>query len=164
MLNGIISDEGGKGGVDGGREGWASLTGAEESHDLACAKRHFHAHMQRPLVYSTWLRNPREKKKDRAKGVYVLPVTGLPSQAQSLFISLQVTCQSQERVYVILHTDILINIYLYIYGPYWKRMWAFHIDKSTIISIQLSGKWCQCNLTGSTFVFYLLHLFRIKIK
>ncbi len=83
---------------------------------LACAKRHLHAHMQRPLVYSPWLCNPRENNK--AKGVYVLSVIGLPSQAQSLFISLQVTCQSQERVYVILHTDILINIYIYIYGPY----------------------------------------------
>ncbi len=118
MLNGILSDEEGKGGVDGGR---ASQTGAEESHDLACAKRHLHAHMQRPLVYSPWLCNPRENKKDKAKGVYVLSVIGLPSQAQSLFISLQVTCQSQERVYVILHTDILINIYIYIYGPLLKE-------------------------------------------
>lgn len=36
-------------------------------------------------------------------------------QTQSLLIPHQVTCHSQERVNVILHTDILINIYIYIF-------------------------------------------------
>lgn len=163
VLDGILSDKEGKAGVDRGRKGWESQTGTEESHDLACAKRHLHARMQRPLVYSPWLSNPREKRRTEWRGCYVLSVTGLPLQTQSLFISLQVTCQSQERVYVILHTDILINIYLYIWPLLKDNVSISHWDKSTIISIQLSGKWCQCNLAGSASVFYLLHSFR-RIK
>lgn len=54
-------------------------------------------------------------------------------------------------------------IFIYIWPLLKENVSISHWHKSTIISIQLSGKWCQCNLTGSAFVVYLSHLFR-RIK